>query len=408
MTVAAKITYSVSAMLVAANIGFVFWYCSENRAWTNVNKGNPTALRQYLAQARNEGNIQEARGFLAAIAAEEFEKINFSDNREKLHKTVSAFMDEFPEFDNDTIERSLFAASSNRYDLCLEYQKMFPRGEHFIAISNRIDQFEDRQWMDLRASKDEKEIKWFSKIAQSEKHRQMAAERLEELAEEQDKKVWDVLRWSDDEDELQKFADSAKTGKYHDLAKERIDALYRDFEYVEDKGTYEAYRKYLELKPNAANAATARFRMLSAALREGRFVSEDELSPYRQELPRSGLYSYYGSSRRIAPLQIKTSAGCNYFVKAVPRGKDAPVCIFVRGGTTVEVDVPLGDYTIKYACGDEWYGEDLLFGSKTSYSKADSTFSFRRTYDGVSGYTLTLYKVQYGNLHTSKIDASSF
>lgn len=82
--------------------------------------------------------------------------------------------------------------------------------------------------------------------------------------------------------------------------------------------------------------------------------------------------------------------------------------VFVRSGMTANVDVPLGNYEFRYAAGDTWYGYEHLFGPATGYSKADKLFDFRDTGYEVSGYTVTLYKVPNGNLHTSSIRANEF
>ena len=82
--------------------------------------------------------------------------------------------------------------------------------------------------------------------------------------------------------------------------------------------------------------------------------------------------------------------------------------IYIRGGDTVEVDVPLGSYEIRYAAGDTWYGEDELFGPETSYNKADDLFTFSDTGYQISGYTITLYQVVNGNLETIPLDKDRF
>lgn len=50
--------------------------------------------------------------------------------------------------------------------------------------------------------------------------------------------------------------------------------------------------------------------------------------------------------------------------------------IFVQGGSTLERKVPFGNYIVKYASGEKWYGYRHLFGPSTAYSKADETFNF--------------------------------
>ena len=79
--------------------------------------------------------------------------------------------------------------------------------------------------------------------------------------------------------------------------------------------------------------------------------------------------------------------------------------IFIRNGETAsDMDVPTGTYELRYASGDSWYGETDLFGPSTSYSKAESFFTFGNG----SGYTVELYKQVNGNLHTNSIDKDDF
>ena len=74
----------------------------------------------------------------------------------------------------------------------------------------------------------------------------------------------------------------------------------------------------------------------------------------------------------------------------------------------MEVEVPLGTYEVRYASGESWYGYEYLFGPGTSYSKADKTFTFKVVGNQISGFTITLYKVSHGNLHTSTISPTEF
>lgn len=125
--------------------------------------------------------------------------------------------------------------------------------------------------------------------------------------------------------------------------------------------------------------------------------------------PKSGQVQNFSSASPIAPFEIKTSQLGNYLVKLVDtRTRNDIMTVFVRGGTTVEVEVPLGVFEVRYAHGEKWYGYKHLFGPDTVYSKADTTFDFNSDGNRVSGYTITLYSVRNGNLQTSKISAEDF
>ncbi len=144
--------------------------------------------------------------------------------------------------------------------------------------------------------------------------------------------------------------------------------------------------------------------------------------------PDSGTTRKHAAAASVVPFRIKISAGSNYFIKLESSLSGRAIMdLFVRGGDTVEVLVPLGKYIIKYAVGDIWYGYQHYFGPRTSYYKADSVFHF--TKDGnrdiihtegdywkyfaedsnrIRGYTFTLYRAPHGNSGSSQIDAPQF
>ena len=125
--------------------------------------------------------------------------------------------------------------------------------------------------------------------------------------------------------------------------------------------------------------------------------------------PAHGAMRSYTSAPAVAPLGIETSYGGYYFVKLEdPTTKRTVLELFVHGGRTVEVNVPLGTYIMKYASGDQWYGREHFFGPQTAYSKAESLFYFTEDARGYSGYTVTLYKVAHGNLETERIAPEQF
>jgi hypothetical protein len=143
--------------------------------------------------------------------------------------------------------------------------------------------------------------------------------------------------------------------------------------------------------------------LLTALLSAGAF--SDALS-----LPQTG-ESTATISNGVAPLNIKTSraGGYHYFIKIVNTGTNQELgSYFIRSGSVLDIQVPLGTYEIKYATGKQWYGTADLFGPETSYSKADSLFTF--SFDGYqySGYTVELIMQQNGNLRTYGIQPNQW
>ncbi len=84
------------------------------------------------------------------------------------------------------------------------------------------------------------------------------------------------------------------------------------------------------------------------------------------------------------------------------------IILYVRGGDTAELLLPIGVYEIYYATGDTWYSEDYLFGDSTRFIKCDDVFCFSEDHDGYLGWTIKLEPVPNGNLGTVRIDKTDF
>lgn len=110
----------------------------------------------------------------------------------------------------------------------------------------------------------------------------------------------------------------------------------------------------------------------------------------------------------VAPLLIKTSPGYDYYVKIVAPPRNEIMTIYIRGGEHIDTLVPLGSFEIRYAAGRKWYGQNLLFGEETAYSKADRLFQFSDDGQQYSGYTVELIMQSNGNLPVSAISAKDF
>lgn len=75
---------------------------------------------------------------------------------------------------------------------------------------------------------------------------------------------------------------------------------------------------------------------------------------------------------------------------------------YVQGESTVEINIPWGKYTMYYATGETWHGEEALFGKDTVYSRCSGSFDFSS-----SSTDLTL-RIPDGNRVVYKIEANEF
>lgn len=111
----------------------------------------------------------------------------------------------------------------------------------------------------------------------------------------------------------------------------------------------------------------------------------------------------------VCPLGVEVRGDSAYYIYLEHIGfGGSDMSFMVSADSSVEVEVPLGEYNIFYATGDTWYGPDLKFGADTQFYQCDDTFLFYEDGQYYQGYTLELYLQDNGNLETDRIDASAF
>ena len=129
-----------------------------------------------------------------------------------------------------------------------------------------------------------------------------------------------------------------------------------------------------------------------------RVLDEDK---FRDKLKYVG-----GEKLPLSPFKIATPEGCYYYlIKLVESDSKAPIMdIFCHPGKTTKVYVPDGNYEVRMAIGETWYGYDYRFGASTAYQKMDTIFQFNQG----NGHHVTLEKVAFGNIPTENIDEEDF
>jgi hypothetical protein len=123
----------------------------------------------------------------------------------------------------------------------------------------------------------------------------------------------------------------------------------------------------------------------------------------------TGLVRTRHGGERIAPIEIRTSSGTNYFLKLdnAADGREE-LAMYIQGGRTFTSKVPLGTYELRYCAGSVWYGEPYRFGPDMTCYRAEKQFTFYRRGNTVNGYTIELILQVGGNLRTTRIDPSQF
>lgn len=129
-------------------------------------------------------------------------------------------------------------------------------------------------------------------------------------------------------------------------------------------------------------------------------------APKPVNMPLSGTIlggkAYNGASDSELTIETSDSA----YVVSVKNGYgEEKVTFFVRPNSTVTVGVPATLLSVYFASGDTWYGygEGLMFGEDTVYTKDDDVLNFH----GYT-YTYTLYSVYDGNFSETPSSQDEF
>ena len=119
---------------------------------------------------------------------------------------------------------------------------------------------------------------------------------------------------------------------------------------------------------------------------------------------------FVASTSPTAPLKILTKpTDGNYVVKVEDWASGKSVAtLFIQKGGTLSVELPLGSYKFKFACGENWYGSDLLFGSKTAYSYIAELMNFFISGNYARGQEIRMIPQVDGNLNTPAMSATNW
>lgn len=110
-----------------------------------------------------------------------------------------------------------------------------------------------------------------------------------------------------------------------------------------------------------------------------------------------------GYEEGYAGVEVIASPNANAYVKVKDSSGNTVVGFFVNAGSTASVYVPEGTYSVQFAMGQTWYGQEDCFGSQTSYGKDDNLVL---EYGDIVTYTLQLST--NGNFTMSELDANEF
>lgn len=117
---------------------------------------------------------------------------------------------------------------------------------------------------------------------------------------------------------------------------------------------------------------------------------------------RPGLMWNRSGLPAVFPLQVKTPAGADYFLVLTDTTTgEAALAAYIRGGSFFRVLVPPGTFTLRFASGQIWRGEEALFGpdDKTEVFDFGQPLTFSAQGIGTkAGHLVTIDRQPNGDL----------
>ena len=161
---------------------------------------------------------------------------------------------------------------------------------------------------------------------------------------------------------------------------------------IEQQRTAEIIRQANELIKSAETTPSPALASPTPTTKEVRF-------------PRHGTTRFYTDEERIAGLKLDTPSGNLYLIllKDASSGRKMAT-MYVHGGQAFETNVPLGNYILMYATGQQWYGNKEKFGHGMVVKKFDTVMNFRIQGNQVVGKVVSFSLVANGNLKSTAIN----
>ena len=123
-----------------------------------------------------------------------------------------------------------------------------------------------------------------------------------------------------------------------------------------------------------------------------------------EEMPENEHIFVNKFDSRPSKVEVNNPTDTAYYMKFEDKDGETVFAFFVRPQSTAPMYMGTGTYTLKFAAGTTWYGEENLFGPSTVYSMDKEDWVF----ESGKGWTLTMEKQINGNVATESLDEDEF
>lgn len=118
------------------------------------------------------------------------------------------------------------------------------------------------------------------------------------------------------------------------------------------------------------------------------------LPAWAEERPRAGLMWNRSGLPATLPLVVKTMPGRDYVVFIGDDDSDPVMAGYIHGGTFFRLLVPPGTWTVRFAHGQDWHGDDALFGPLTEWTRMKEPMTFGASVARKHGHIIRLIETE--------------
>lgn len=276
--------------IIGIGVGLYFFLNSEYWAWFFASKSATLeSYRNYLMEFPRGQHHEQVEKRITDIRNRRLKILSitpFSSDE------IKRFQKDFPEYNLSDIDNLFFEDAKRVNDISYynAYLDAFPNGKYIMHVKASIKNAEKDLWENLKNSKNEKELRALLEIIQSKEIR-------------------------------------AQIQQY-------ISSLYRDFSYVSQINTIEAYEQFINLCPDSPDCSKARKRIIDIEVSK---ISQGQ----HGTIPESRPVSFSSGSTATIEIENKTQ----YTITVRYSGPDS-IKIDIPSYGTKTIIVPIGSYRI--------------------------------------------------------------
>ncbi|MHC1695818.1 MAG: hypothetical protein AB9835_11240 [Eubacteriales bacterium] len=134
-----------------------------------------------------------------------------------------------------------------------------------------------------------------------------------------------------------------------------------------------------------------------------------DIQAERQPFPENGTTSYYTGDSPAGTVSVSNRLDDYIYVKFKSESLNKTIMeAYIHPDSTADIKVPLGRYRILFASGDEWYGNEYIFGNDTEFYMFGKVADIKIENGAVINQTIELKKAQSGSKGITESSLAEF